>query len=37
MACNPHFNQPVVEKQVSHSNVRKVIEVARPKQDPTRK
>ena len=29
MACNPHFDQPVVEKQVSVSNVRKVVEIAR--------
>ncbi len=28
MACNPHFDQPVVEKQVSASNVRKVVEIA---------
>jgi hypothetical protein len=27
MACNPNFNQTVNEKQVSHSNVRKVIEI----------
>ena len=27
MACNPHFNQTVTEKQVSSSHVRKVIEV----------
>lgn len=37
MACNPHFNQPVVEKQVAHSNVRKVIEVARPRQEDSKK
>lgn len=28
MACNPHFDQPVSEKQVSASNVRKVVEIA---------
>lgn len=33
MACNPHFDQPVVEKQVSVSNNRKVLEIARtPKE-----
>lgn len=33
MACNPHYDQPVVEKQVSASNVRKVVEIARaPKE-----
>lgn len=33
MACNPHFNQPVVEKKVSVSNVRKVVEIARPQPE----
>lgn len=28
MACNPHFHQPVTEKQVAASNVRKVVEIA---------
>ena len=27
MACNPHFNQTVTEKQVASSHVRKVIEI----------
>lgn len=31
MACNPHFNQTVSEKQISSSSTRKVIEiVAKP-------
>lgn len=34
MACNPHFDQPVVEKQVAHSNVRKVVEIVAPPKDP---
>ena len=32
MACNPHFHQPVTEKQVASSNVRKVLEIAPTKQ-----
>jgi hypothetical protein len=28
MACNPHFDQPVTEKQIASSNVRKVLEIA---------
>lgn len=33
MACNPHFDQPVVEKQVSASSVRKVLEIARTEKE----
>jgi uncharacterized HAD superfamily protein len=37
MACNPHFNQTVSEKQVSHTNTRKVIEiVSHPPKNQTR-
>jgi hypothetical protein len=33
MACNPHFNQTVSEKQISHTSTRKVIEiVSQPSQ-----
>lgn len=33
MACNPHFNQTVSEKQISHTSTRKVIEiVSKPSQ-----
>jgi hypothetical protein len=28
MACNPHFNQMVSERQVAHTPHRKVIEIA---------
>lgn len=28
MACNPHYDQNVTEKQVAVSNVRKVLEIA---------
>jgi hypothetical protein len=28
MACNPHFNQVVSERQVAHTPHRKVIEIA---------
>ncbi len=33
MACNPHFDQPVVEKQVSHTNNRKVVEILSPPKE----
>jgi hypothetical protein len=28
MACNPHFNERVVEKQVVQTPTRKVVEIA---------
>jgi hypothetical protein len=38
MACNPHFNQTVSEKQIEHSSTRKVIEIiSQPRQDKTQK
>jgi hypothetical protein len=38
MACNPHFNERVVEKQVSHTPNRKVVEiVSAPKGESPKK
>lgn len=38
MACNPHFNQTVSEKQISHTSTRKVIEiVSQPAQGKSQK
>ena len=36
MACNPHYDQPVTEKQVASSNVRKVLEIC-PQVPPAKK
>lgn len=37
MACNPHFDRPVTERQVSASPVRKVVEIKAPAPSGERK